>query len=279
MRIQIQCLFFSTYPSEIKAIITNLKDSSPGYDGISAKILKSSINYLLNPLVHVINLSLTQGIFPKELKTAKVLPLYKSQDKMSVTNYRPISILPVFSKIFEKIMYKRLLDFIKKHKLLYKFQFGFRESYGTNLALTFLTDKIMKSLDNNEIVVGLFLDFTKAFDTLNHTVLINKLHKYGIRGNALNWIKSYLSDRNQFVCFNDVKSSKLNIQCGIPQGSLLGSLLFLIYINNIVNVSKILFFLLFADDTNVFLSGKNINKRGLYHLQLGRVAIYRIFRC
>ena len=96
-------------------------------------------------------------------------------------------------------MYKRLLDFIKKHKLLYKFQFGFRENYGTNLALTFLTDKIMKSLDNNEIVVGLFLDFTKAFDTLNHTVLINKLHKYGIRGNALNWIKSYLSDRNQFV--------------------------------------------------------------------------------
>ena len=125
-------------------------------------------------------------------------------------------------------MYNRLLSFLNKHKVLYEFQFGFREKHGTNIALTFLVDKILKSWENGEIVLGLFLDFSKAFDTVNHEILISKLYKYGIRGVTLNWFKSYLSNRKQYVSYNNIKSNELNITCGIPQGSILGPLLFLI---------------------------------------------------
>ena len=236
-----------------------------------------------NLLLHVTNLSISQGTFPRELKIAKVLPLYKAKDKMFISNYRPVSILPIFSKIYERIMYKRLLSFLNKHNILYQYQFGFRENHGVNSALIYMIDKILKSLDKGEIVVGLFLDFCKAFDTVDHQILINKMNKYGIRGTALEWIKSYLSERKQFVYFNGINSSEQNIVCGIPQGSILGPLFFLIYINDIARVSKLLFFLLFADDTNIFITGKDINtithtlnqelKKLLIWLQVNKLSI------
>ena len=141
--------------------------------------------------------SLVTGVFPTELKIARVIPIFKAGDTSSFTNYRPVSVLPLFSKILERLMYTRLLSFINKHNLLYKFQFGFRSQHSPNLALIILVDKISEALESGDYVLGLFLDFSKAFDTVNHEILSKKLEFYGIRGIALKWFQRYLHDRVQ----------------------------------------------------------------------------------
>ena len=244
---------------EIKKIIGNLKISAAGWDELSAKIIKECRNDILYPLAHVFNRSLTQGVFPSELKIAKVIPLYKGDSKCLLSNYRPVSILPVMSKILERLMYNRLLSFINEHKILYKLQFGFRDNHSTSMALMTLVDHVANSIDNGDFTLGVFLDFSKAFDCLNHDILFKKLNFYGIRGRALDWFRSYLTERHQFVLFDNTESEYQKISCGVPQGSILGPLLFLIYVNDIVNVSDVLLFVLYADDTNGFISGRDID--------------------
>ena len=242
--------------NEIITIINNLKQSNPGWDYISSSIIKHTCHYFIEPLMRVSNLSITQGVFPHELKVAKVIPLFKSNDPMVFSNYRPASVLPLFSKIFERLMYNRLLSFVNKCKLLYEYQFGFRCGLSPELALTCLVDKISNALENGEYVLGLFLDFSKAFDTVNHDILFEKLEYLGIRGIPLMWCKSFLSDREQYVVYNDTSSSRKKVTCVVPQGSILGPLVFLLYINDLSRVSDVLFLLLFVDDSNLFLSGK-----------------------
>ena len=255
-----QSMFVSdTNVNEVLRIISGLKHTSPGWDGINSGCIKSNSNSLAVPLTHIINLSLNQGMFPTSMKIAKVIPLFKNDDCTKINNYRPVSVLPVLSKVFEKIMYRRILDFINKNNILYQFQFGFREKYNTSFALLTLIDKISSAIDKGEYVIGLFLDLSKAFDTINHRILFDKLYKYGVRGIALDWVKDYLSNRKQFVHFNGISSNQSDITCGVPQGSILGPLLFLLYVNDLPNVSDILFPLLFADDTNLFLSGNDLN--------------------
>jgi len=209
------------------------------------------------PLTQIVNMSFDKGIFPSQLKISKIVPIYKADDPELFSNYRPISLLSNFSKILEKVMYNRLIKYIESLDILYHLQFGFRKNHSTNLALTHLVNKIASSIDRSEITIGIFLDLSKAFDTLNHNILFYKLEHYGIRGTALQWIKSYFFERKQFVQYQSTLSSYQTIKCGVPQGSILGPLLFLLYINDLPNASHIAETLLFADDTSIFLSHSN----------------------
>ena len=210
---------------------------------------------IIGALSFLCNCSLTEGEFPLELKLANVLPLFKSGETILFNNYRPVSLLCTLSKVVEKRMYSRLLNFLDCHKILIGNQFGFRKLHSSYMALMLMVDQVTKALDNGECVIGIFLDFSKAFDTVNHSILIDKLYHNGIRCNALEWFRSYLSDRSQYVSYNGVRSSTKSIKCGVPQGSILGPLLFLIYINDLHNVCRDSVPTLFADDTNLFYKG------------------------
>ena len=225
--------------------------NSAGIDGISVKLLKKLSEALINPLTLVINQSLVTGVFPTKLKIAKVLPLFKKDDYTIMDNYRPISLLTSISKLFEKVVFSQLHDYFRNNNLFYDSQYGFLKNHSTEYAAMELTDKILKDIDDKNISLAIFMDLSKAFNTLDHGILIKKLTHYGINGIALNWFTSYLSGRSQYVEIDGVSSSILSLSTGVPQGSILGPLLFLIYMNDIPNCSNYFNFILYADDTTL----------------------------
>ena len=244
---------------EVSEIVSGCKSkTSYGHDEISMKTVKHVIKQIVRPLTYIFNRSLITGIFPNDMKTAKVIPVFKSGDRLQFSNYRPISLLPQFSKILEKIFNKRLMSFIENHHVLTDGQYGFRSNHSTSLALTEFVEKVTSAIDKQESTIGVFIDLKKAFDTVDHKILLSKLQCYGIRGLALDWIKSYLANRGQYVCYNNSNSELKNIKCGVPQGSILGPVLFILYINDMCEVSKLLNIILFADDTSIFYSTRNI---------------------
>ena len=237
---------------EVLKIIKKLKPkSSYGHDGVSTILLKFIASNISILLTKIINQSLCTGIFPDKLKIAKVKPIYKKDDPHLPDNYRPISLLPAISKVFEKVAYIQLYNYLKENELLYQSQYGFRQLHSTELATLELTDKIYMSLDDKKIPLAIFLDLSKAFDTIDHSILMYKLKHYGIQGSALNWFKSYLTNRIQHVEFNNKTSNSKIIETGVPQGSILGPLLFIIYMNDISNVTDKFHFTLYADDTSL----------------------------
>lgn len=248
-----------TSQSEIISIVNSLKNTrSEGVDGVNIVIVKSCIDLLAPTLSVIFNASISMGVVPDYLKIAKIIPVYKTDDRHKFSNYRPISILSCFSKILEKILYNRFIDFINKQNILFSSQYGFRKNHSTFMAILDLVDNISQAFENNEFTVGIFIDFKKAFDTVDHNILLDKLDFYGFRGIAHCWLKSYLVNRFQCVQISNVCSTLKPIKCGVPQGSILGPLLFLLYVNDIHRSSSLLSFILFADDTNIFFSGKNI---------------------
>ena len=193
------------------------------------------------------------------MKIVKVIPIHKGGSTQEVNNYRPISLLSIFDKIIEQIMHKYLYAFLEYHNFLFQNQFGFRRNNSTVYALAQITETIKESIDKGKYGCGIFIDLRKAFDAVNHGILLKKLEHYGIRDNMLDWFQSYLSDRKQYVDINGKSSDLVDITCGVPQGSVLGPLLFLIYINDLPNISKILNFYLFADDTNIYYESSSLD--------------------
>lgn len=238
--------------NEVRGIIKCMKPkSSSGHDNITPKLLTQSYPGILEPLTYIINLSMESGIVPNSMKTAKVVPIYKnSGDKHIMKNYRPVSLLPVLSKVMERIVYNRLYKYLHKEALLVISQYGFQKGLSTELAILELQDRVSKILSERKCCLGIYMDLSKAFDTLDHAILLAKLQHYGIRGIALSWFKSYLSDRKQYVAINGTRSDINTLTCGVPQGSILGPLLFLIYVNDLAYVFDSGIPILFADDTN-----------------------------
>ena len=240
--------------------IKNLKSGkSIGHDGLSNNIIKFLEPLLCAPLTLLINQSLKTGIFPDKLKLARISPIYKKDDPHLVENYRPISILPSVSKIFEKIVFQQLSNYFVDNNYLCHHQYGFRKKHSTEHAILEAVDRIGTELDIGNISIAIFLDLSKAFDTLNHDILLAKLKYYGLSESSVAWFRSYLTNRSHYVEINNVRSGSSLFSIGVPQGSILGPLLFLIYINDIQASSRYFSFIKYADDTTLLKSFKNIN--------------------
>ena len=221
--------------------------------------VKKIISSIAEPLAHIFNLSIQTGCVPDTYKIAKVIPIFKAGNKQDPNNYRPISLLPAFSKILEKIVYNRLIHFLNQCDLVYPRQYGFLRGRSTEQAMLDIIHQISNAIEGKSLTLGLFLDLSKAFDSIPHDILIRKLYRYGIRGISNDWFKLYLSNRSQFVQTNSRYSSYKSVTFGVPQGSVLGPLLFLLYVNDMPTVSSIIDFILFADDTTCLYNSADLD--------------------
>ena len=245
----------------IKIIDKFNQNKSAGNDNIGNFIIKKVAKEIVKPLTSIFNLSISTGIVPEKLKIAKVIPIYKKQDAEVFSNYRPVSLLPCFSKILERLVFDKCVNYIDTHEILNDKQFGFRSNHSTYMAILQLVDKINTAVEKNKTTIGIFLDLSKAFDTIDHKILLHKLEHYGFRGVVLEWFRNYLSNRKQYVSYNTCDSQLKDIVCGVPQGSILGPLFFILYVNDITSTSNILDFILFADDTTILYSHENIESQ------------------
>ena len=233
-------------------------NKSHGLYSCPTQILKCASNVISNTLAEIINLSISTGVYPNKLKMAKIIPIFKADDNTDPSNYRPISLLSNFNRIFEKLIFKRMESFIEQNNLLSSSQYGFRKAFSAQHAILDIVSAIQTNMDKRLFSCGVFIDLKKAFDTVDHKILLHKLDHYGFRGVINKWFSSYLQGRTQTTQVDSYISARKDTTCGVPQGSVLGPLLFLIYINDIQECSEKLKFFLFADDTNILYADKNL---------------------
>ena len=246
-------------PLQVLKALNKIKSTkATGLDDIPPSMIKDASRYIAAPLAYIINLSLSSGTYPNHWKIAKIVPVYKSGSVSELGNYRPISILPAISKIAERLVHDQLAKFLEDSSLLSPTQFGFRSKYSTGLAVTYFTDIIRKEMDHGKLTGAVFMDFCKAFDTVDHIVLIQKMESLGIHGVELQWFKDYLSNRQQVVIYDNHRSDNYAVSHGVPQGSILGPVMFLIYIDDLSKVLKHSNIVMYADDTVLYFSHGNI---------------------
>lgn len=245
---------------EVENVINGIKnETSCGNDGISNRLIKSLKIALISPLTKLFNLSQKTGIFPESLKKAKIVPIYKTNDVNEYSNYRPISLLSSISKLLEKLVAQQLTCFMNEQRIFSDKQFGFRTGYRTEHILTEIMKKVDNEKSNGKHTLGIFLDVQKAFDCVDPSIMLKKLQHYGVHENEYNWFMKYLTGRSIRVQIDNCLSNDYALNLGVPQGSVLGPLLFSIYVNDIENAANLLC-LLFADDTSLLNSSKNLDE-------------------
>ena len=235
-------------------------NKATGNDEIPCKLIKLAINSILAPITYIVNLSLTTGCFPQKWKNARICPVFKGGDNTEPCNYRPISILPILSKILERTVFDQLYPYLNSHSLIYEKQSGFRPNFSTSSALINVTEDWINAIDKGEYVGLIMLDLKKAFDTVNHDILIKKLNNFSISPCVIAWFKNYLTGRIHNTNVNGTSSRQCRSICGIPQGSILGPLLFLLYVNDLPNVVNHVTVSMYADDTALYYVSKDVNE-------------------
>ena len=242
-----------TTPSEVEELCKELDgNKGKGWDSVSPRVIKAVAREISGPLSRLFNCCIREGHYPESFKVARVVPVFKAEDPTQFSNYRPVSVLPVLSQVLERVLKSRLVQFLGDHKVIIPGQYGFRSGHSTAMAVLDMVEKVRKAWTEKNCALGVFVDLKKAFDTVDHSILLQKLEHYGVRGQTLKLLESYLKDRTQYVCYGGFESERGPVECGVPQGSVLGPLFFLIYVNDMVSVSKELELVLFADDTNIF---------------------------
>ena len=254
--------FMEVTISDIVKLLSLLPCDKPaGTDMLDSKLLRIASCYVSSPICHIFNKCFKYGVFPKAWKEAKIIPLPKDKKKdFTGTNSRPISILPVLSKLMEKVVFKQIQDYFIKNKLITNSQHAYRHGHSTATALAQLTDDWMTQIDIKKMAGTVLLDFSAAFDVIDHNIMIAKLSKYRLSSLALDWMKSYLMERSQRVFFNGSLSDRQYNNCGVPQGSCLGPLLFIIFTNELPHVTKNTNMVMYADDTTLYSSASTINE-------------------
>ena len=242
-----------TTPLEIEQLCGGLESiKAAGWDDVSPRVIKGVAREIAGPMSAFLNYCMREGTYPGFFKVARVVPVFKGEDPTQFGNYRPVSVLPVLSQIFERVLQTRLVEFFDDMGVLAAGQYGFRAGHSTAMAVLDMVEKIRGAWGSGNCALGVFIDLKKAFDTVDHRLLLAKLEHYGVRGKALELLGSYLRDREQYVVFNGHESARGRIECGVPQGSVLGPLFFLLYVNDMGQACKELELVLFADDTNIF---------------------------
>lgn len=243
---------------EVETIINSLKPrKAPGFDGLKSETLKQIKDVISQPIARIINFCMEKGIFPDQLKLGMVTPIYKSGDKSEIRNYRPITLISRIAKIFETVLKRQMIGFLDKYNIIHDNQYGFRRGRSTEDAIRELTAQIYEHLDKTIPSLVIFLDLSKAFDTVDHKKMIDKLWNCGFRGPVHNLLKSYLNNRQQFVKIDNAESGRRTVEYGVPQGTVLGPVLFQIYINSLLKMKSSGLVMSFADDTTIQYAADN----------------------